>query len=96
MLIILLLLACIITFKIICMFPFKYPKFQFNPSSLSVWYGAPGVGKSTLAAFFALKAMASGIPVYSNMPIVGAHKFEKSDLGRWNIENCLVLWDEVG
>lgn len=96
MIIILLLLACIITFKIICMFPLKFPRFQFNPSSLSIWYGAPGVGKSTLACFFALKAMASGITVYSNMPIKGTFAFDKSDLGKYLIENCLVLWDEVG
>lgn len=85
-----------ISFKIIFWFPISFPKFNFNPSALYTFYGAPGCGKSTLAAWFAAKAMASGYQVYSNMPIVGCRQFDKSDLGVWNIENALVLWDEVG
>lgn len=94
--IIILFILLVISYKIICWFPLSFPKFRFNASSLSIWYGAPGVGKSTLAAFFALKAQAAGIPVYSNMPIKGCYQFDKSDLGSYLIENCLVLWDEVG
>lgn len=89
-------LLIIITLKILLLFPLSFPSFQFNPSALYTFYGAPGCGKSTLAAWFAKKAIASGIPVYSNMPILGCYEFQKSDLGVWNIENALVLWDEVG
>lgn len=72
------------------------PKFKFTASGLYTFYGAPGSGKSTLAAYFAKRAQLAGIQVYSNLPIAGCRKFDKSDLGRWNIENCLVIWDEVG
>lgn len=72
------------------------PKFKFSPSGLYTFYGAPGSGKSTLAAYFAKRAQLAGIQVYSNLPIQGCRQFEKSDLGKWNIENCLVIWDEVG
>lgn len=93
---IILTLLLVISYKIINWFPLSWPKFKFNASALSIFYGAPGVGKSTLACHFAIKAMRCGIPVYSNMPIKGCYQFDKSDLGKYLIENCLVLWDEVG
>lgn len=86
----------LILFKFINLFPLSFPKFQFNSSALYSFYGAPGTGKSTLAAWFARKALSSGYTVYSNMPIRGCREFQKSDLGVWNMEHCLVLWDEVG
>lgn len=85
-----------VIFKVLSLFPLTIPRFQFDPSALWCFYGAPGCGKSTLACWFAQKAIRSGITVYSNMPITGARQFDKSDLGVWNMENCLVLWDEVG
>lgn len=92
--ILIILLIC--AYKIISWFPLSFPKFHLQPSSLSIWYGAPGSGKSTVAAFFALKGLASGVPVYSNMPIKGTYYFNKNDIGRYLIENCLVLIDEAG
>lgn len=86
----------LIGFWIVRMFPLRFPKFKFDPSALYTFYGAPGSGKSTLAAWFAAKALASGIPVYSNLPILGCRQFDKKDLGVWLMEDCLVLWDEVG
>lgn len=96
MIYLIILIIIYITYKIICLFPIKYPKFNFDPSALYCFYGAPGSGKSTLACWFARKAMANNITVYSNMPIKGARQFDKADLGAWCMENCLVLWDEVG
>lgn len=86
----------ILIYKFICLFPLSFPKFIFTPDALYTFYGAPGSGKSTLAAWFARKALSSNITVYSNMPIRGCREFSKSDLGVWNMEYCLVLWDEVG
>ena len=83
-------------YKVICLFPLSFPRFRFDPSALYTFYGAAGSGKSTLAAWFAKKALNAGIPVYSNMPILGCREFAKSDLGTWLMEDCLVLWDEVG
>ena len=81
---------------IINLFPLRFPRFIFDPSALYTFYGAPGSGKSTLAAWFAQKALRNGFTVYSNMPIKGCREFNKADLGTWLMENCLVLWDEVG
>lgn len=44
----------------------------------------------------ARKYLASGIPVYSNVPIVGCFQITKSDLGKFNIPFGLLIWDEVG
>lgn len=96
MYVILVILLLFISFRIINLFPLSFPKFQFIPEALYTFYGAPGCGKSTLAAWFAAKAMANGITVFSNMPIKGCYAFDKTDLGVWNIENALVLWDEIG
>lgn len=73
-----------------------FPRFQLNPSALFTFYGAPGSGKTTLLCHFAIRAMKAGIPVYSNVPINGCIQFDKSDLGKYLMEDCLILWDEVG
>lgn len=93
------LLACFgfyLVTRLCLFFCLPWPKFKFIPSALWTFYGAPGSGKSTLAAYFAKRALQSGITVYSNLPIVGCREFDKSDLGRYLMEDCLVLWDEVG
>ena len=78
-------------------FPGRFPRFRVDPSKLDIFFGSPGSGKTTLAAFFAAKALNCGIPVYSNVPIVGAFVLDKSDIGTWNIEGpALVIFDEGG
>lgn len=89
-------LLVFISFKFICLFPLSFPRFRFDPSALYTFYGAPGSGKSTLAAWFAKKALSSGITVYSNFPILGCRQFDKSDIGTWLMEDCLVILDEAG
>ena len=71
-------------------------KARLVPSRMACYYGAPGVGKTTYAAFLADRYIRSGIPVYSNVPIKGCYKIDRDDVGRYLIENCLILWDEVG
>lgn len=63
---------------------------------LTVVFGLPGSGKSSLAAYYAFKAMKKGIPVYSNFPVTGAFKIDKYDLGQYEIKHGLVLIDEAG
>ena len=94
--ILILILFLILFLKFCDFFCINFPKFKLNPSALYTFYGAPGSGKSTLAAYFAKRALASGITVYSNLPINGCLHFEKDDLGKYLMENCLVIWDEVG
>lgn len=91
-----LILILFLAFRLCSFFCLPIPRFKLQPSSLYTFYGAPGCGKSTLAAYFARRAQLSGITVYSNLPINGCRKFEKEDLGTYLMENCLILWDEVG
>lgn len=76
--------------------PLKFPKFHLQPSRLDVVYGGPGSGKSTYACFLARKALASGVPVFSNVPITGCYILSREDIGRVSIPSGLVIFDEVG
>lgn len=82
--------------RILLMFPTKYPPFILDDSALDIYFGAPGSGKTTLAAYYAARALAVGIPVYSNVPIKGCYKLTKDDIGKYLIENALVIFDEAG
>lgn len=69
----------------------------FKNIRLEVYFGCPGSGKSTLGAIFAKKAIKLGVKVYSNYAIKGAYKIEpKEDLGKYLIEECLLIIDEAG
>ena len=74
----------------------KFIKVKLRPSRFITYYGAPGVGKSTWSAYLADRYIRSGIKVYSNLPIQGCYKIDKDDIGKYLIENCLILWDECG
>lgn len=76
--------------------PLKFPKFKLQPSRLDIVYGGPGSGKTTYAAFLARKAIASGVMVFSNVPIVGCYKLTKEDIGQFKIPPSLVVIDEAG
>lgn len=78
----------------------KYQKIKdryFKKIHLEVYFGVPGSGKTTLATWLAKKAIRLGIKVYSNVPINGTLKLNpKEDLGKYLIEECLVVIDEAG
>lgn len=66
------------------------------------FFGVPGVGKSTLLVKIArqeLKRMKKGKSPYkhilSNFPIEGCEMVEFSDLGRYEISDSLLLFDEI-
>lgn len=64
---------------------------------ITVYFGAPGSGKSTIAAYNAKKMMKYGVPVYSNVDIKGTLKLDPhKDIGVYDIYNGLVLVDECG
>lgn len=89
-------LGLIIGWKIVHAFPVAFPKAKLHDSQLSIYYGAPGSGKSTYAAWLAQWYINSGIPVYSNVPIKGCMEIKRSDLGRFAIVDGLVIIDEAG
>lgn len=59
-------------------------------------FAPPGTGKTTLAAKTVKESLESGRKVYSNVPILGAIKFELKDLGKYNFEHCTIIIDEAG
>lgn len=62
-----------------------------------VYFGAPGSGKSTMAARLASQAMKKGIKVYSNVEIKGCLELDpRNDIGKYEISNGLVIIDEAG
>lgn len=72
-----------------------FGKYKINPV-LHIVYGAPGVGKTTVAAHMARKALAANVPVWSNVPINGCRKISVSDIGNFDVSNGLLLIDEAG
>lgn len=72
--------------KIICKPPNKFVQ-VFAP---------PGTGKTTLAAKIVKESLEAGRKVYSNVPILGAIKFNLSDLGKYEFKNCTIIIDEAG
>jgi len=65
--------------------------------TLDIYFGIPGSGKTTLAAYFAKKARRRKIPVYSNVPITGTYELDvHRDIGTFQIDNAMILIDEAG
>ena len=88
-------LGIYLVYKIFCWFP-CFNRAKLSPSSLSIYYGAPGSGKTTYAAWLASVYLRSGIPVYSNVPIHGCLSINRSDLGKYSVIDGLVIIDEAG
>lgn len=90
-------LLLLLLLRLMSAFPLSFPKRGLNPNKLTVIYGGPGSGKSTLLTHEAVRAMKSGIPVFSNVPIKGAFELHVDDLGRFRIPpGSLCIVDEIG
>jgi len=71
---------------------FKSPEFRFT-----IYFGVPGSGKTTLAAYLSNKIIKKGGRVWSNVPISGTYKLSpKDDIGQVMIENGTIMIDEAG
>lgn len=67
------------------------------PYIVSVYFGVPGSGKTTFAAWLTKRDLKHGGKVWSNVPITGAYQLDpKSDIGKFMIENGRVIIDEAG
>lgn len=64
--------------------------------ALSLYFGLPGAGKTTFAAYLAHKDLKKGRTVYSNVPITGTLQVDKEDIGKVMILDGRLLWDEAG
>lgn len=67
--------------------------------SVTMFFGLPGCGKTTLLTKFALDAVNSGKfeNVYSNVHITvaGVTVIDNDDIGKYALRNCLLLIDEA-
>lgn len=68
-----------------------------NPYRLVLIIGKKGSGKTTTLVKLAHKAQRRGRPVYSNVPLPGAHLLNDKDIGFFQIPaGSVVVLDEVG
>ena len=80
-------------FKVFEMFKMKR-NYEF-----STYFGVPGSGKTTIASWLArneLNNKKKKRKVWSNVPIKGTYKLDKSDIGKYNIYNGRLILDECG
>ena len=64
---------------------------------MTITFGLPGSGKTTLAAWEARKYLRKKLPVWSNVPIKGAYVLNaKTDIGKFDVSDGLVIIDEAG
>ena len=76
----------------------KNGKYTYSfPAELSVYFGVPGSGKTTFAAYLAKQHMKKGGQVYSNVEIIGTYKLDsRKDLGKYMIKDARIIIDEAG
>ena len=61
-----------------------------------IYFGVPGSGKTTFAAYLAKKRIKRKGKVLSNVNIKGTYEVVRSDIGTYMIKDCLLLIDEAG
>ena len=77
--------------------PRKRKAKKLPPQVLSIYFGVPGSGKTTFAAYLTKHDLKRGTPVWSNVPITGAYKLDpKTDIGNYMISGGRVIIDEAG
>lgn len=64
--------------------------------ALSLYFGIPGSGKTTMASYLAKRDMKKGRKVFSNVPITGTLHVDREDVGRKMILDGRLIWDEAG
>lgn len=84
---------CYVVFVFIIILPWFFYPFRISDTGAYIFYGIPGSGKTTMASYL---TKYSSLPVYSNVPIVGAYKIDRSDIGRFDISSGNLIIDEAG
>ena len=64
--------------------------------SISLYFGLPGCGKTTLLAAQAVKHRRKGIKVYANIPLAvkGVTYIDNACIGKYDLSNSVILIDE--
>lgn len=65
-------------------------------NTFDIYFGVPGSGKTTFAAWLSKKRLKRSKKVYSNVDIKGCYAVEKSDIGKYDISDGLLILDEAG
>lgn len=69
----------------------------FKPGNrFDIYFGVPGCGKSTFAAWLSKGRLKKGKTVHSNVDIKGCYEVTKEDLGVYDISDTLLILDEAG
>lgn len=68
---------------------------MFKLKGVTIFFGIPGSGKTTLCAYIAKSYLKKGLTVYSNVPIKGTYRIDISDIGKVNLSNCVLIIDEA-
>lgn len=72
---------------------------RFSPV-VRVWFGVPGAGKTSVAAWLTRNSKKKGITVLSNVEIADSYRLDTSDLGTVDMsfdgKGCHVVYDEAG
>lgn len=70
----------------------------FSPT-IRIWFGVPGSGKTSVAAWIARESIRHHYKVLSNVEIQGTYKLDPMDLGTYDMsfdgEGCHVIFDEA-
>lgn len=65
--------------------------------SVRILFGLPGSGKTTFCAYLVKRDLKKGIPVWSNVPILGANKLSvRDDISKFDISSGHLIIDEAG
>lgn len=71
---------------------------NFNPV-IRIWFGVPGSGKTSIAAWLSRESIKNHYRVLSNVQIKGTYKLDEADLGNVDMsfddEGCHVIYDEA-
>lgn len=70
--------------------------FGLKGHKFDYYFGVPGSGKTTIAAWLTKGDLKHKKTVYSNVPILGALKIDKNDIGEFNIHDGRLILDEAG
>lgn len=79
-----------IIFKLIELFTMK------RNNDFDIYFGVPGSGKTTFAAWVHKKTLKRKRNSYSTVPIKGSYEITKKDIGYYDMSHGSIIWDEAG
>lgn len=91
------LILCALWWVVITMFFDHRVITDFTPT-IRIWFGVPGAGKTSMAAYLTRSSRKLGYKVLSNVEIKGAYRLDPEDLGKYDMsfdgDGCHVIYDE--